>query len=378
MALKIGIEAQRIFREKKHGMDFVALEMIRNLQKIDSVNEYVIFVKPDTDRCLEETSNFKIVELSGTTYPYWEQVMLPAAAKAELVDVLHCTSNTAPMKSSMPLVLTLHDVIYMEKSPWAGGSWYQKFGNMYRRMVVPKVVQFAHTVITVSEFEKNVISDQFPDIKDKVEVVYNGKSTYFHNKYSDSELNSVKEKYNLPDEFMFFLGNTDPKKNLNRVVESYIKYCKSTENPMEIVVADFSRSNLEAILSKLGAKEYIKQFVLPGYIVNKELPLIYNQASLFLYPSLRESFGIPIIEAMACGVPVITSDAASMPEVSGGAAYLVDPKSTDSITNAIKMITSEKKIQNELRAKGLERALEFEWSNTAQKVSNLYERIFLN
>lgn len=375
MALRIGIEAQRIYREKKHGMDFVALEMIRNLQIIDKKNEYVVFVKPDKDKCLEETSNFKIVELKGTTYPYWEQILLPAAAKAEKIDVLHCTSNTAPTQKSIPLILTLHDVIYMEKSPWAGGSLYQKFGNMYRRMNVPGVVNNASVVITVSEFEKKVIQKQFPQISNKLKVVYNGKSSYFHTNYSATQIQEVVDTYNLPSEFIFFLGNTDPKKNLPRVIEAYTKYCRALSNPLKMVIADFSASLLNSYLTKLNAVDLTNQFVLPGYIPNKELPLIFNRATFFLYPSLRESFGIPIIEAMACGTPVITSDAASMPEVSGGAAYLVNPNDVLSLKEGISRLATDKELRIKLIDKGLKRAATFNWLNTAKEVLEIYEEI---
>ena len=113
--MKIAIEAQRIFRPNKHGMDFVALEAIRQLQKIDRENEYFIFVAPGPDRCLEESDNLRIVEVKCPTYPLWEQVALPAALRKVKPDLLHCTSNTAPIRCSVPLILTLHDIIFLEK-----------------------------------------------------------------------------------------------------------------------------------------------------------------------------------------------------------------------------------------------------------------------
>lgn len=113
--MKIAIEAQRIFRTNKHGMDFVALETIRELQKIDHENEYFIFVAPGEDRCLEESENVHIIELKCPTYPLWEQVALPRAVKKIMPDLLHCTSNTAPLQCPVPLILTLHDIIYLEK-----------------------------------------------------------------------------------------------------------------------------------------------------------------------------------------------------------------------------------------------------------------------
>jgi hypothetical protein len=114
--MKIGIECQRLFRKEKHGMDIVALELIRQLQILDTKNEYYIFVKRDEDnRCLKETPNFKIVEVPGSNYFSWEQIHLPRYARKYQVDILHCTSNTAPLFCPVPLVLTLHDIIFLEK-----------------------------------------------------------------------------------------------------------------------------------------------------------------------------------------------------------------------------------------------------------------------
>lgn len=110
--MKIAIEAQRLFRTNKHGMDFVALETIRELQKIDTINEYYILVAPGSDHCLNATNNFHILELKCPTYPLWEQFALPKAIRKIRPNLLHCTSNTAPLYCSVPLILTLHDIIY--------------------------------------------------------------------------------------------------------------------------------------------------------------------------------------------------------------------------------------------------------------------------
>lgn len=144
--MKIGIEGQRLFRKKKHGMDMVALELIKNLQELDHINDYFIFVKPDEDSsALKATSNFTIVELNGGPYPTWEQIALPNAAKKYGCDILHCTSNTAPFFTSIPLITILHDIIYMESSYLtilrSSASTYQKFGNIYRKLVVPRIVK---------------------------------------------------------------------------------------------------------------------------------------------------------------------------------------------------------------------------------------------
>lgn len=167
--MKIAIEAQRIFRTNKHGMDFVALESIRELQKIDHENEYFIFVTPGEDRCLEESENVHIIELKCPTYPLWEQVALPRAVKKIMPDLLHCTSNTAPLQCPVPLILTLHDIIYLEKRHSSSFTWYQEMGWFYRRMVVPRVLANCEKIITVSQFERERILDVLHLPKEQLE-----------------------------------------------------------------------------------------------------------------------------------------------------------------------------------------------------------------
>jgi glycosyltransferase involved in cell wall biosynthesis len=379
--MKIGIEAQRIFRNKKHGMDMVALELIRNLQMIDVENEYVIFIKPDEDfKAIKETPNFKIVELANGFYPFWEQIALPLAAKKAGCQILHCTSNTAPVFTSIPLVITLHDIIYMEKS-YAGilkgsGTNYQKFGNTYRRIVVPGLVKKSRKIITVSDFEKKRIG-QFFGMTDKstLTAVYNGVSEHFKPVTNPKELQRVKQKYHLPDRYFFFLGNTDPKKNTKGTLKAFSDFLKQTNTIQSLVMLDYDHAELEKLLNEIGDPQLINHIVLTGYVVNTDLPAIYSQCEVFLYPSLRESFGIPMLEAMACGVPVITSDTSSMPEVAGDAALLVDPFKTDEITAAMIRLTEDINLKNSLVNKGLEQAAKFSWKAMAQQVLEIYRTI---
>ncbi|MBU2555264.1 MAG: glycosyltransferase family 4 protein [Bacteroidetes bacterium] len=380
--MKIGIEGQRLLRTKKHGMDMVALELINELQKIDHDNEYVVFVKPDEDTStLKPSSNFKIVELSGGPYPIWEQYALPLAAQKEGCHILHCTSNTAPLKSKLPLIVTLHDIIYMESISLLkkGGTWYQKLGNMYRRMVVPGIVKKSDKIITVSKFERNRIGDFFGiDHNDnRLVAIYNGVSEHFKPVTDSAELTRVKTKYKLPENFLFFLGNTDPKKNTPGVLKAFSDYLKSskTEN-LYLVMLDYERSSLEKLLTDIGDKDLINKIILTGYVVNTDLPAIYCLSKIFLYPSLRESFGIPMLEAMRCGVPVITSNTSSMPEVSGNAAYIIDPYKPEEITSGIEKLLTNDSLRNDLIEKGLEQAKKFSWRNMAENVLSLYKEVY--
>ena len=379
--MRIGIEGQRLFRKKKHGMDMVALELIRNLQEMDKINDYFIFVKPDEDHAvLTETPNFKIIELDGGPYPTWEQFALPKAAKKYGCEILHCTSNTAPYFTNIPLVTTLHDIIYMERSYYniltGSATTYQKFGNVYRKLIVPRVVKKSDKIITVSNFEKKRIAAFFNIAKDnRLEAVYNGVSTHFKPISDETALNSVKEKYHLPDDFFFFLGNTDPKKNTKGTLKAFSDFLKQSKSDYKLVMLDYDTKELKKLLDEIGDKQLMNHIVLTGYVVNTDLPAIYSQSTIFLYPSLRESFGIPMLEAMACGVPVITSNTSSMPEVSGGAAHIVDPYKPEEITEGMLKILSDKDYSENLCKKGIERSKLFSWKNMADQILVLYNEI---
>jgi len=374
--LRIGIEAQRLFRPHKHGMDIVVLELIKHLQQIDHDNEYFVFVKPDEDRAvLPAAPNFHVVEVAGGPYPLWEQVLLPRAAREAGVHLLHCTSNTAPLRAGVPLVLTLHDIIYLEPLDLRRGSWYQRAGNLYRRWNVPRVMPLCQRVLTVSAFEQARIEQRLPGPAGQVQVVYNSAGEQFRPITDAAALAAARVRYGLPERFVFFLANTDPKKNLRGVLHALAQLKQQGQLAFKLVMLDYQESALAAILRELNAPDLRADILLCGYVPNQELPLIYNLAEVFLYPSLRESFGIPILEAMACGTPVITSNTSSMPEVAGDAALLVDPFRPETIAAAILRLQNDPAARAALVAQGLQRVQQFSWRETARQVRRVYEEV---
>lgn len=373
--MRIGIEAQRVFRKKKHGMDMVVLQLIRHLQKLDKENIYHIFVNEDEDPCITQSENFKIVNLPKSPYPVWEQYHLAKAARSYQLDVLHCTSNTAPVNLSCPLVLTLHDIIYLEGLNWSSGTWYQRFGNAYRKWNVPKVVPKAHKILTVSEFEQNTISNHFKSLpKGVLEVVHNGVNDHFAPVPVEVQ-ESIRKAYGLPERFMLFLGNTDPKKNLVGVLKALNQILKQGKLTLPLVMPDLGGEALTGLLKSIEASDLESHIHLTGYIPNQDLPAIYGKASFFLYPSLRESFGLPILEAMACGCPVITSDTSSMPEIAGDAALLVDPFKPQDLAVAILQLLENPTLKQQLTEKGYQRPPLFSYERGAEKVLSIYEHV---
>lgn len=370
--MKIAIEAQRIFRSNKHGMDFVALELVRELQKLDKKNEYFILVAPGDDRCLEESENFRIVELRMPSYLLWEQVALPRAVKRIKPDILHCTSNTAPISGKAPLMVTLHDIIFLEKEATRNKSWYQRMGRIYRRLVVPRILPRCRKIVTVSEFERQHIL-RFLNLPDELlQAVYNGYNQYF---YPREDISDVRQKYRLPEQYFFFLGNTDPKKNAPNVLKAYADYLKRSKIKKALVVADMSPEILSEILREKNCEDIGSYIILPGYIRNSDLAFIYSGASVFLYPSLRESFGIPILEAMACGTPIITSNSSAMPEIAGNGACLIDPFRAETITDALLRYEEDPDYYQQQIAYGLERVKSFSWTKTAENMLDIYQKI---
>lgn len=373
--MRIGIEAQRLFRKNKHGMDIVALELIKALQKTDTRNQYFVFVKVDQDSaCIEATENVEIVTTKKYPYLWWEQVVLRKLSQKYRLDILHCTSNTAPIGLSVPLIITIHDIIYLERVNLRKGSWYQILGNLYRRWVVPLVAPATKKVITVSEYEKKVIQKRFPKID--LVAIYNGLQNSFGRITDPHVLREVKERYKLPDEFIFFIGNTDPKKNLIGILKAYsLLIQKGFHKIPHLVILDINLSFLERMI--LSVNPELKKYIISsGYVPNYQLPAIYSLATLFMYPSLRESFGIPLLEAMACGTPIITSNTSSMPEVVEDAALLVDPLQPAQIANAIETLLNNPATRARLVSSGYERVKKFSWLNNAKQTLSVYNEIY--
>ncbi len=374
--MRIGIEAQRIFRKKKHGMDMVALELIKQLQILDKVNEYFIFVNNVKDiDVLPKTSNFNIVQVKPSSYPVWEQYHLPKAVKEHKVDILHCTSNTAPISLNVPLILTLHDIIYLEKWNFTQGTSYQIVGNLYRRWNVPIVVKNAKHILTVSNFERDRITSHFKFNQNQVSTAYNGVGKHFAPITDKAELLRIKELYHLPDDYIFFLGNTDPKKNVIGVLKALSILKQKGQLKSKLLMLDINRNYLSNLMKQINDESLMDDIVFSGYVPNKDLPAIYNQASLFLYPSLRESFGIPLLEAMACGAPLITSNTSSMPEIADNAALYVNPFNANEIADAIVKLQNDNDLKKELVTNGFKRVENFTWENNAKLTLEWYKKI---
>ena len=360
--MRIGIEVQRLFRPNKHGMEIVALELIKQLQKIDHQNEYIIFVKDDEDdQCIRETGNFRIEKVKGRSYVDWE-------------DLLHCTCNTAPLFIDIPLFLTLHDIIFLESTSFKGSA-YQNIGNIYRKLIVPSIIKKSNLLITVSDFERENIINRLKVDNEKIVTVYNAANESFRKIDDENYLSLIRKKYQLPQEFILFFGNKAPKKNTVNVLKGYSEYISmAKEKKLPLIITDCSTTYINRIIDHCRIQEIKDHLEIRNYIPFDELPAVYNLATLYLYPSVRESFGMPILESMACGTPVITSNTSSMPEVAKDGAVLVDPFNFKQLGKKISETLNDLNLQKTLIEKGYQRVKRFSWKITAEAVLQLYEK----
>ena len=295
---------------------------------------------------------------------------LPRAVKRIKPDLLHCTSNTAPLHCPVPLVLTLHDIIYLEKRQSSSLSWYQEMGWHYRRLIVPHILPKCEKIITVSQFERKRILEALHLPDRQLVAVYNGFNSHFHVQPKAPE---IIRKYIDADNYLFFLGNTDPKKNTPRVLKAYSNYLKKSAKKLPLLIADLKEDAINRILEEENITEIKGSLRFPGYIANTDLAALYGGAFAFLYPSLRESFGIPMLEAMACGTPVIAGNTSAMPEIAGEGALLADPFNVEDITNKILQLEEDEAFYQQQVDYGLKRSRMFSWRNTATSLLKIYK-----
>lgn len=375
--MKIGIEVQRLFRKERFGIETSALELIHELYKLNTNHSLVVLTKKGANHNLfKDCEEFNLRHVAGKLFVDFEQIFLPIAAGHEKLDILHCTGNTTPIYSPVPIVQTLHDIIFMDPIPKTD-SLYQRFGNYYRRFIVPIVSKKSQAIITVSEHEKHRIIERLQIPENRIHVIHNGINSRFKKIDDKYILESFTQKYNLPEQYILFIGNNSYRKNPERVLQAFAKYCnKKKPNALALVTPGLSRNYVNEYLKIINEEGVQNHIYTPGYIDSNDLPLLYSCSKLFLFPSLSEGFGMPVLEAMACGVPVITSNISSLPEIANKSAKLIDPNSTEAIEEAIEELLENPGLMADLSAKGLRQAEKFRWNKVAEKTMEIYEQVY--
>ena len=371
--MRIAIDAHSV-GNKLGGNESYATHLIEALAEIDSVNQYTIFVtrREARDRFSNRWSNFQV----RATLPHTPLVRIPLTLSAELrrnrVDVLH-VQFTAPPFSPCPLVVSIHDLSF-EHLP----ETFKRRSRMQLRLTVRRSARKAAQVIALSEHARADLIDTYNLPPEKVNVVPLAAADSFVPVSDDNELQRVRQIYRIDREYLLSVGSIQPRKNLRRLIEAYsvLRRQQPECKLPQLVLVGKNAWLYNETLQLLKDRELDSSIVVTGYVPESDLPALYSGALCFIYPSYFEGFGLPPLEAMQCGAPVIVGNRTSLPEVVGDAALMIDPFDINAIAAAIQKVISDSDLRSELRAKGLQRANQFDWKETARRTLAVYEKAF--
>jgi glycosyltransferase involved in cell wall biosynthesis len=289
--------------------------------------------------------------------------------RRDRLDLLHVPIYYLPPGAPKANVVTVYDVRFA-RFP----ETYPTARLAFLRRAVPWSLRRARHVIAISEYTRQEIVTLLGIPESKISVTHLAARAAFRVIEDGTTLADVRSRYRLPDRFILCTGTLEPRKNLVRVLEAFARL-RREGSPHELVLAGFAYFGAGPILEtieRLGISAAVHRV---GYVPDSDLPAIYNLADLFVYPSLYEGFGIPLLEAMACGTPVVAAGASSIPEVVEGAGVLVDPLDVDSITEGMGHVLADRELARRLRDKGFARASHFTWAKTARDTARVYRRV---
>lgn len=369
--MRIGIDARMLH---KAGIRRYTTELIHNLSEIDSENQYIIYLPPKGEKhdIIPVKANFEPVYFKAPLFSPKEQLLLIRHIKKSKLDLLHTTFDFGvPVWPVGNVVVTVHDVF------WGPCTFFRNFKTkMMYQALTRYSVKKSTAIIVVSEFIREKLQEYIPVNDEKLSVIPNGLGSEFKPAAPPEELQYIRRKYGCNRKYLFCVGSfASGIKNLPRLLEAYSRLPESILSRFQLVIAGefFNRvPAASAILQKLQAKDSI---LCVGYVPDEDLPALYRQAEVFVFPSLHEGFGIPILEAMASGTPVMTSNTSAMPEIAGGAAILVDPYNVKEMSDRLAGILTDEKLRKELAEKGLKRAQSYSWRKTAHKTLEIYKSI---
>ena len=381
--MRIGIDIRTLMEKNYSGVSEYTLNLVRAILENDRKNEYKLFYNSGRDvRNRLPVFNYENVEIISRRYPnkifnYFLQKIFryPKIDKMLGVDVFWLPHlNFISLSKESKKILTVHDLSF-----WRYPKFFSLRRNVWHCIInAKKLIQSADKIVAVSENTKYDIMDLAGINPSKIEVIYSGlDEQYKVMPRDDKNLALTKEKYGLKDEFVLFLATLEPRKNIKGLIKAYSKFKKDNfwaEN-IDLIIVGGKGWKTGDIFGEKEKSEYKKNIKFLEYIPREEKVYLYNLASVFVYPSFYEGFGFPPLEAMACGTPVITSSASSLPEVAGSCSLLVNPDSSEEISEAIRIVFSDKKIRDSLVEAGIKRAKELSWKKTAENYLRIFQEV---
>lgn len=391
--MRIGIDCRTILNPgagEQAGIGHYTHYLVKNLLKIDKENEYVLFfdnriANAAAGLVMGNNQNVKAKFFPFYQYkqylPYaYSQMLVAAFLGREKLDIYHSPANIIPLKYTGPAVVTLHDLAIYQHPDWFPANFMSR-QIFSTKILVPKSLRKADKIIAVSENTKEDIIKRFKVPAKKIQVVYEGVNQ--EKEANITSLVELKKKFGIKDNYILFLGTIEPRKNITALVKAYhgllsryrIKNQKENKNCPQLVLAGgkgWKYKEVFKTIDKLKLKNEVKYL---DYVKYQDKIGLMQNALCFVFPSLYEGFGLPILEAMSLGTPVITSDVSSIPEVAGTAALLVNPNSVADLVQAIEKVVDDKKLRAQMAQKGKEQAKKFSWQQTAEETLAIYREV---
>jgi len=366
--MKIGLDA-RFYGPKQKGLGRYLQKLIENLEKVDSKNQYVIFLRRDNwHEYRPDNPNFRKVLADCRWYTFKEQILMPLKIRRAKVDLMHFPHFNVPLFYRGPFVVTIHDLV-LKKFPTRRASalgpiryWLK---NLAYRLVIRLAVKKSKKIIAVSHYTKKDILRYFRISPEKIEVVYEGApDTFWTNR---KQLNKNKP-------YLLYVGNAYPHKNLERLILAFQKLTQEEKSDLRLILVGQLDYFYQRLQNQFGE---LPGLIFTDFVSDEELSLIYRRAALYIFPSLGEGFGLPPLEAMAYGLPVVSSKAACLPEILGRAAVYFNPEDIEEMSEKIKLVLKNKSLQQKLISQGFEKIKEYSWPKMAQETLAIYQNCFV-
>jgi glycosyltransferase involved in cell wall biosynthesis len=367
--MRVAIDARKLH---DFGIGTYIRNLLRHLARIDRDSEYVLLCQTaDLGIASRLGANFRAVVEPSPTYSFREQIHVPWVLHRERPDVFHAPHYVLPPATRCRSVVTIHDCIHVMFPQYLRN----RAAYVYARASMWSAARQAQRILTVSEASKRDIIHFFNVPPDKVVVVYNAIEERFAQTPSADALERVRERYQLNHPFVLYVGNIKPHKNLVRLIEAFAELRRRGFSELKLLIIGDEISKWPALRRAVHSHKLHKHVRFLGYLEDETLASLYRLASVFVFPSLYEGFGLPPLEAMASGTPVVTSNVSSMPEVTGDAAVLVNPYDVSSIVEGIERVLRDPELSAELRRRGIARAREFSWQRSVERTRQVYQEV---
>jgi len=366
--MRVAIDTRKIH---DFGIGTYIRNLLRQLARIDRDTEYVLLCREaDLGVAAQLGPNFRSVREPSPNYSLREQIHVPWVLRRERPDVYHAPHYVLPVGVRCRSVVTIHDCIHLMFPQYLPN----RAAYAYARASMWTAAHRSDRILTVSEASKRDILHLFNVRPEKIVVVYNAIDEHFRTEPSEEHVARVRERYQLDHKFVLYVGNIKPHKNLVRLIEAFSQLRRDHDDLKLLIIGD-EISKLPALRRAVHSHKLHKHVRFLGYLKDDTLSVLYRLASVFVFPSLYEGFGLPPLEAMASGTPVVTSNISSLPEVTGDAAVLVDPYDVDSIVDGMRRVLDDPALAAELSRRGLIRAREFSWERSVEKTLAVYRDV---